>query len=192
MYLDMDNLRGQRHFYNVALIGFMGTGKTTIGRLVASMLNFGFLDTDHFIEMRAGKKISQIFQDEGEAKFREYERQAVEEFTHFRKMVLATGGGLGADPANLESLKTHSLVVCLWASPETIYERVKHQTHRPLLCVPDPLTAIRELLAKREPVYRQADVLISTDFFSPRDVASKITSHFRNARAKAKRNLREE
>lgn len=187
----MDITREKRKYYNIALIGFMGTGKTTVGRMVAGMLSFGFLDTDHFIEMRAGKKISQIFQDEGEAKFREYEKQAVQEFTHFRKMVFATGGGLGADPANLASLKTHSLVVCLWASPETIYERTKNQTHRPLLCVPDPLSAIRDLLVKREPVYRQADILISTDFFSAPEVAAKIVSHFRNARAKAKRNLRE-
>lgn len=187
----MDNAREKRQFYNVALIGFMGTGKTTIGRLVAGLLNFGFLDTDHFIEMRAGKKISQIFQEEGEAKFREYEKQAVQEFTQFRRMVFATGGGLGADPENLDSLKQHSLVVCLWASPETIYERVKNQTHRPLLCVPDPLSAIKELLSKREPVYRQADILISTDYFQPRDVAQKIASHFRTARAKAKRTIRE-
>jgi len=187
----MDNVQEKRQFYNVALIGFMGTGKTTIGRIVAGLLNFGFLDTDHFIEMHAGKKISQIFSEEGEAKFREYEKQAVREFTHFRRMVLATGGGLGADPENLNSLKQHSLVVCLWASPETIYERVKNQTHRPLLCVPDPLNAIKELLAKREPVYRQADILISTDYYSARDVAQKIVSHFKTARAKLKKSVRE-
>ncbi|MCX7872018.1 MAG: shikimate kinase [Verrucomicrobiae bacterium] len=187
----MDNSQKKRQFQNIALIGFMGTGKTTIGRLVASLLNYGFLDTDHLIEMRVGKKISQIFQEEGEAKFREYERQAVDELSTFRRMVFATGGGLGANLDNLQKIKTHSLIVCLWASPETIYERVKTQTHRPLLCVPDPLASIKDLLSKREPVYRQADILISTDYFSPRDVAQKIVSHFRTARAKAKRTIRE-
>ncbi|MGC8829659.1 MAG: shikimate kinase [Verrucomicrobiia bacterium] len=181
----MGSEQGKRKFYNVSLIGFMGTGKTTVGRLVAARLHYGFIDTDHLIEMRVGKSITKIFEEEGEARFREYEKAVVAELESFRKMVIATGGGLGANSENLESLKKHSLVVCLWASPETIYERIKKQTHRPLLQTPEPLTKIRELLALREPVYRQADVLISTDKRTTKEVAQQVIFHLRLARSRA-------
>lgn len=181
----MANEQEKRPFYNVSLIGFMGTGKTSVGRIVANRLRFGFIDTDHLIELRAGKTITRIFQEDGEARFREYERQVVEEITRFRKMVIATGGGLGANRENLESLKSHSLVVCLWASPETIYSRVKDQTHRPLLNTSDPLEKIRQLLSIREAVYREADVLISTDMRTPKEVAQQVIFHFRLARSRA-------
>ena len=121
-------MTGTRSIHNLALIGFMGTGKSCVGRLVAELLHFTFLDTDHVIEARAGKSISDIFAQDGEPAFREWERRIVEELTRRDKTVIATGGGLPADEANLASLKTHALVVCLWASPETIWERVRGQT----------------------------------------------------------------
>src|SRR5689334_2533530 len=105
-----------RTIRNLALIGFMGTGKSSIGRLVADMLRFTFLDTDHVIEARAGKSIREIFELNGEPAFRELERRVVEELTRRQATVISTGGGLPANPANLASLKTHALVVCLWAS----------------------------------------------------------------------------
>src|SRR4051812_46412141 len=147
-----------RHIQNIALIGFMGTGKSSVGQLVAGQLHFTFLDTDHVIETRAGKTISEIFAQEGEPLFRELERKIVAELTTRKKTVISSGGGLPTNPDNLASLKSHSLVVCLWASPEKIWERVRSQTHRPLLSHPDPLAKIRSLLAEREPFYRQADV----------------------------------
>src|SRR5205085_479294 len=132
---------------NLALIGFMGTGKSSVGRLVADALHFTFLDTDRVIEARAGKMISQIFEQEGEAAFREWERRIAEELTRRTKTVISAGGGLPANPANLASVKTHALVVCLWASPEKIFERVRHQPHRPLLgrraARPDGVSATR-------------------------------------------------
>jgi shikimate kinase len=137
-------------------------------------LHFTFLDTDTVIESRAGKPITDIFAQDGEPVFREYERRLVEELGAQSKMVFSTGGGLPINPVNLANLKTHSLVVCLWASPETIFERVRHQTHRPLLHDPDPLAKIRQLLGVREPHYRQADVLLSTELRSIKEVAQQV------------------
>src|SRR5687768_4460371 len=128
-----------RHFKNIALVGFMGTGKSTVGQLVAGMLHFQFVDTDEMIEGIAGRKIADIFVTEGEARFREYEHQVVKKVEGYSKVVISTGGGLVTNPENLTSLKTHSLVVCLWCSAETIFKRVGHQSHRPLLRVENPL-----------------------------------------------------
>jgi len=172
-----------RHIVNLALIGFMGTGKTSVGRLVAEQLRFEFLDTDDLIETRAGKKITEIFAQNGEATFRELECGLVEELASLTSTVLSTGGGLPVNPANLHSLKQHALVVCLWASPEKIFERVREQSHRPLLHDPDPLAKIRTLLATREHFYKQADVLVSSDFRSVREVAQQVILQFRMATA---------
>ncbi len=126
---------GQRQIHNLALIGFMGTGKSSVGRLVADTLHFTFLDTDHVIEARAGLTICEIFQRQGEAAFRDLERRIVAELARRKKTVISTGGGLPVNEANLVSLKTHALVVCLWASPEKIFERVHDHSHRPLSSV---------------------------------------------------------
>src|SRR5579864_2430073 len=133
-----------RPIQNLALIGFMGTGKSSVGRLVAQLLHFTYLDTDQVVEFRAHKSIDEIFQQEGEPAFRQWERLIVEELTHRKKTVISTGGGLPANQPNLDSLKSHSLVVCLWASAETIYERVRGHDHRPLLAESDPQSKIRE------------------------------------------------
>lgn len=169
-----------RQIHNIALIGFMGTGKSSVGQLAAAQLHFTFLDTDHVIEARAGKTISEIFAEQGEPAFRELENKIVGELVARTKTVIATGGGLPVNPENLASLKAHSLVVCLWASPEKIWERVRNQSHRPLLTEADPLGKIRCLLAEREPYYRQADVLLNTEVRSLRDVAQQVVHQFHN------------
>ena len=161
----------------------MGTGKSCVGRLAADVLHFTFLDTDHVIEARAGKAVSDIFAQDGEPAFRQWERRTVEELTRRTKTVIATGGGMPADEANLVSLKTHALVVCLWASPETIWERVRNHEHRPLLNEPDPLGRIRQLLAEREAFYRQADVLLNTGMRSVREVAQHVVHQFHMAQS---------
>jgi shikimate kinase len=173
-----------RNLANLALIGFMGTGKSSVGRFVADQLRFEFLDTDHLIEMRAGKSINEIFAQNGEAAFRELERNLVKELVSRKQTVISTGGGLPMDPANLDSLKQHALVVCLWSSPEKIFERVREQSHRPLLQTPDPLAKVRSLLAAREPFYKQADVLLNSEFRSIREVASQVILQFRMATEK--------
>lgn len=178
-------MTNERQIRNLALIGFMGTGKSCVGRMAASRLRFDFLDTDMVIEARAGKAISEIFAQAGEAGFRDIEQRVVAELAHRRGTVIATGGGLGANQANLESLKQHALVVCLWASPEIIWQRVHHQSHRPLLAGVDPLEKIRSLLAQRAPFYRQADVLVNTEMRSVHQVAHHVVYEFRLACAQA-------
>lgn len=174
-------MQADRHLVNLALIGFMGAGKTATGRLVADQLQFAFVDTDEMIQERTGRSIADIFAAQGEAVFRELERSVVEELTGRSRTVISTGGGLPANPANLAALRSHALVVCLWASPEKIWERVRNQSHRPLLHGPDPQQKIRELLERRAPFYRQADVLINTDQRSAREVAQQVLLQFRLA-----------
>ena len=170
-----------RNLVNLALIGFMGTGKSSVGRLVAEQLQFEFLDTDNLIEIRAGKAISEIFAQNGETTFRELECNLVKELASRTQTVISTGGGLPVNPENLQSLKQHALVVCLWSSPEKILERVREQSHRPLLQSPDPLAKIRSLLTVREPSYKQADVLLNSEFRSIREVAQQVILQFRLA-----------
>ena len=172
-------MQNDRRIVNIALIGFMGAGKSSVGRLVADQLHFDHLDTDEIIQSRTGRTITEIFATNGEPAFRKLESELVEELASRTKTVIATGGGLPTNPKNLACLKTHALVVCLWASPEKIWERVKNQTQRPLLHDADPQKKIRELLAAREPFYRQADVLLNTELRSIREVAQQVVHQFR-------------
>ncbi|MEN9576819.1 MAG: Shikimate kinase [Verrucomicrobiota bacterium] len=171
-----------RQIRNVALAGFMGVGKSSVGRLVAAELQFEFVDTDEVIESRTGAKVSEIFVHHGEAAFRQFESELVAEMAAWDQRVISTGGGLIVNPENLARLKTHSLVVCLWATPETIYQRTKHQTHRPLLQTPNPLANIRALLAAREAAYKQSDVLVNTEQRSLKEIAQHVLHNFRAAR----------
>ena len=164
----------------------MGAGKSTVGRLVAERLRFEFVDTDAQIERRAGLSVSEIFARFGEAQFREMEKVVVGELEQRDRTVIATGGGLGANPERLASLKTHALVCYLAASAEKLFERVRHSSHRPLLNDPDPLGRLRALLASREPVYRQADVLVCTDWRMPGETAQYLVMQFRDALAGGK------
>jgi shikimate kinase len=176
-------VQSSRDIRNLALIGFMGTGKSTVGRILSEQLRFRFFDTDAFIEERAGMSVESIFSRYGEAHFRDLEAALVRELDQASQCVISTGGGLGANISHLTSLKKHALVVCLWASPEGIYERVKGQTHRPLLNTADPLGKIRQLVQQREPVYKQADVLIDTELRSAREVTQKVLHHFHHLRS---------
>jgi shikimate kinase len=171
-------MQRNRHIVNIALIGFMGTGKTSVGRLVAEQLHFEYLDTDEMIQSATGKTITEIFQKDGEKTFRDLEGKVVDEISHRSRAVISTGGGLPANLENLAKLKAHALVVCLWASPEKIWERVKNQTHRPLLHNDHPQEKIRELLAAREPFYKKADVLLNTEVRSLREVAQQVVYQF--------------
>ena len=174
-------MQNGRHIVNLALIGFMGTGKTSVGRLAAEQLHFTYLDTDELIQTHTGRTIADIFKTDGEPAFRELEKKVVAELAGLTKTVISTGGGLPANPENLASLKKHALVVCFWASPEKIWERVKNQSHRPLLENADPQAKIRELLAVREPFYKQADVLMNTEIRTVREMAQQVTHQYRMA-----------
>lgn len=178
-------MNAPRSIHNLVLAGFMGTGKTTVGRGVAEELGFNFVDTDHLIEEMADCTISDLFAQAGEPFFRELERKVVLDLASYRQTVIATGGGMTANEANMTSLKQHALVVCLWASPEAIFDRVRRQTHRPLLHGPDPLQKIRRLLEAREPFYRLADVLVRTEQRSAREVVQHVLHEFNLARHQA-------
>jgi len=170
-----------RHIANLALVGFMGTGKTSVGRLVAEQLNFEFLDTDELIQAKTGRTIADIFSHDGEAAFREMERQVVIDLASRHKVVISTGGGLPTNQENLAKLKSYALVVCLWSSPERIWERVRHQSHRPLLHDSDPQQKIRDLLRVRDPFYKQADVLMNTDIRNLKEVAQQVVLQYKLA-----------
>lgn len=170
-----------RTIHNLALIGFMGVGKSSVGRLVASQLNFQFVDTDDLVEEMAGRRIRDIFETDGEPEFRRLEREVVRSLETRRSTVISTGGGVILDAGNLESLNRHAAVFCLWAGVNVIFERVRHQSHRPLLADPDPESRIRELLAEREPFYRKADVLINTEWRTVSEVAAQVLHQFQFA-----------
>lgn len=176
----MREVSSDRDIRNLALVGFMGVGKSTVGHQLANELGFQFVDTDELIEKRTSTKISEIFANAGEAAFRDLERKLVEEMADWKDTVIATGGGLVAQPGNLDSLKQHAMVFCLWAGPEAIHNRTKHQTHRPILQTEDPEAKIRELLALREPFYKQADVLVNTELRPIRGISSYIAHQYRD------------
>lgn len=176
-------MTAKRQIRNIALIGFMGAGKSSVGKLVARSLGFDYFDTDEFIEAHTGKTITRIFAEEGEAAFRELERQVVKHLEKKKNTVISTGGGLPANEKNLASLKSHALVVYLWASPQKLWQRVRNQTHRPLLQTPDPLAKIQQLLAARQPFYSQADVLVNTERRTVAEVARHVIKEFRAATA---------
>ncbi|MDB6055836.1 MAG: Shikimate kinase [Verrucomicrobiales bacterium] len=172
----------ERHIQNLSLVGFMGTGKSTVGKLLSEQLQYHYIDTDEMLEHRAGKSISAIFETEGEEKFRAREQALVQELSTCQRCVISTGGGLAAHNNNLELLKSFSIVICLWASPETIWERVRHQHHRPLLKDADPLQRIKFLLTQREPFYKKSDILISTENRHSREVVQHVLHQYQLAR----------
>lgn len=137
---------------NIVLTGFMGTGKTTVGHLLAARLGYAFVDTDEMIVQRDGRPIPTIFAEEGEAYFRGLETAVSLELSTQSDLVIATGGRLMLDPINAEVLERNGRVFCLTASPEEIVARVGGGG-RPLLDVPDPAVRIRELLAERAAGY---------------------------------------
>ncbi len=141
---------------NIYLVGLMGAGKTTVGRMLAKRLGRLFLDSDHEIVERTGVPIPTIFEIEGEDGFRRREAQTIHELTAGSDLVLATGGGVVINPENRQRLHETGWVVYLNVPPRLLYERTRHDRNRPLLQVEDPLARLEELHAVRDPLYREA------------------------------------
>ena len=141
---------------NIILTGFMGTGKTTLGRLLAKRIGYEFVDTDALIEAQTGQTITELFQTQGEAVFRKLESKLVEELAQKEGLVIATGGGLVLNPKNVAALRKTGQIICLTASPEEILSRISNQKGiRPLLQEKNPQAKIIELLQQRAAVYQQ-------------------------------------
>lgn len=148
---------------NLFLVGLMGAGKTSVGKLLAARLGKRFIDCDHEIEMRTGVRIPLIFEIEGEQGFRLREAQAIANLTQQIDIVLATGGGAVLLPENRRSLAERGFVVYLHAHPRDLWHRTRHDKTRPLLATGDPLKRLEELYTLRDPLYREvADLVIDT------------------------------
>jgi len=159
---------------NVFLVGFMGAGKTTVGKILADKTRYEYLDADKVIEKRAGATITQIFSEHGEPYFRDLESESLEELAKNGNQVIATGGGVIQRDRNWDAMKKNGITIYLKASVETIWDRIKDDTTRPLLQVEDPLETARDLLNNRTPMYEKADIIFITDDFSPEQIADEI------------------
>ena len=148
---------------NIFLVGLMGAGKTTVGKLLAKRLQKTFVDSDHELEHRTGVKIPLIFELEGEAGFREREMILIEELAQRENIILATGGGAILCPENRAMLAQHGTVVYLNAKVEDLWQRTQHDKNRPLLQTADPQAKLSELFTQRDPLYREiADIVITS------------------------------
>jgi len=165
---------------NIYLVGFMGTGKTSVGKILAKKLKKEFVEMDEEIEKREGKKIVDIFRLFGEPYFRKVEKEVLKEIASCFNLVVSCGGGVVVDEENLKILKETGVVICLKAKPSVIYERTKKTKERPLLNVPEPLKKIKELLAKRAPFYAKADYSVDTSTLAPEEVSEKVIEILKN------------
>ena len=170
---------------NVILTGFMGTGKTSLGRLLATKLGRPFVDIDKKIEDEAQLSIPQIFEQYGEAHFRELEKAAVKELSQRRGLVIATGGGTIKDEENIRLLKSSGVMICLTAEPEEIFNRTARRGERPVLDGggDERLATIKKLLAERKQYYARADYQVDTTEWSPIQIVDDICRYLRQFRS---------
>lgn len=159
---------------HVVLVGLPGSGKTTVGQLVAQRLQAGFVDIDAIITRREGKPITLIFAEKGEAAFREMERKEMETALGNAAAVIAPGGGWAAQSGAIANAKTHAFVIYLRTRPETAAERAAPAGTRPMFIGEDPVTRMRQLHKEREPFYGAAHAAIDTDRKAPQQVANEV------------------
>ncbi len=161
---------------NIILTGFMGTGKSAVAAELSRLTGMKLIDIDHEIESAEGMSIADIFEQKGEPRFRDIESEAIRRIAGAaRGAVISTGGGAVMRDENLDVLRQgEGVIVCLMASPETVYRRTCKSTHRPLLQSPDPRAKIEGLLELRMPRYELADEIVHTDNLTPREVADEI------------------
>jgi shikimate kinase/3-dehydroquinate synthase len=165
-----------RHFY---LVGNMGSGKTTVGRLVAQRLQLPFYDLDRQIEQATGQTIANLFAQQGEQAFRELECKMLTQTIFVPRSVIATGGGVVLNERNRRLMRHRGWVIYLRASPETLWQRLQHTTDRPLLRTESPYETLQAIAQQREPLYQEADWVIDTDALCPEEVADAIVRAFK-------------
>lgn len=159
---------------NIVLTGFMGTGKTEIGKILAERLKKQRLCLDDMIEWKVGKPIADIFTQDGEDYFRKIESEMVQTAARDKEVIIDAGGGAIINELNLKRLKETGIVFCLTASADAIFNRTKNYKHRPLLNVPDPRKKIAQMLLTREKFYKKADYTIDTTCLTMEEAADKI------------------
>lgn len=147
---------------NIYLVGMPGAGKTTVGRQLARRLHRQFIDVDHEIEVRAGVRIADIFEAEGEASFREQEARVIADLSNQSNLIVATGGGAVLRPENCAAIKKSGLVVYLRVAPRILFDRTRYDANRPLLQVANPMMRIEELFTQRDPIYQDVADLVMT------------------------------
>lgn len=159
---------------NIILTGFMGTGKTAVGREIARILQMNLIDIDTEIEKSERMTINSIFEQFGEARFREIETEMIKKKSKKKNVVISTGGGAVLKQENMDMLRKNGVIVCLRAAPETILRRTGNSKERPLLNVEDPLRKIHDLLNYRNPFYEKADFTVDTEDRTPLQIAEEI------------------
>ncbi len=164
---------------NIILIGFRGTGKSTVGKLLAKRLKRDFIDSDEYIEGTNEKTIKHIFEEDGEEGFRKYEEEAITELSSMNNKIIAAGGGVVLKNENVKNLKSNGFLILLEATPEIIYDRIrqdeKTRQQRPSLTNKPPLDEIKHIIDKRQQFYENAaDYTINTSYVSCEDVVEEI------------------
>ena len=173
--MDSHSASAKAHSGNIFLVGLMGAGKTSVGKLLARRMGKTFCDCDHEIERGTGVRIPVIFEIEGEAGFRARERRMLAELAERSNIVLATGGGAVLFEENRDALARHGTVVYLRASPQDLWHRTRHDRNRPLLQTPNPLGKLTELFNERDPLYRElADLIVDTGSQSVSALAHRL------------------
>ncbi|MFI5359509.1 MAG: shikimate kinase [Halanaerobiales bacterium] len=167
----------------IALIGFMGSGKSTVGRELARKMAYPFVDTDEEIERKAKKSIPEIFEEHGEKYFRRLEEEVLSEIIeNNEEMVISTGGGIVLSEGNRRILREKTITILLQAGVEELYNRLKDETNRPLLAVENPQEEIKRLLEEREEYYNTADIKVNTDGLQVAEIVELIVEKISTGR----------
>jgi shikimate kinase len=159
---------------NIILTGFMGTGKTAVGKELSRLLEMKLIDVDTEVEKIQQMTINEIFKQFGEQRFREIETEMIKTVSANRKVIISTGGGAVLKQENMDTLRENGIIICLTATPETILQRTSDNSDRPLLQVENPFKKINDLLQTRKPYYEKADIIIDTEDKTPLQIAEEI------------------
>jgi shikimate kinase len=166
---------------NIILTGFMGTGKTAVGKELAQLLDMKLIDVDTEIEKTEKTTINEIFRQSGEQRFRDKETDMIKAVSRNKNVIISTGGGAVMKKENVDILRENGVIICLTATPETILQRTSPNSNRPLLLVENPFKKIKELLDFRKPYYEKADILIDTDDKNPLQIAREIIDKLKDS-----------